>query len=385
VHYPQERANMFQTALNQGTTATDTALDVELRKVFKVFNGETAVRGVDLNIRQGEFFSILGPSGCGKTTTLRLIAGFETPSAGELMIRGQSMTNTPAYRRPVNTVFQSYALFGHMNVWDNIAFGLRIKKLGKAEIEERVREVLQLVKMESFANRFPGQMSGGQQQRVALARALVNRPAVLLLDEPLGALDLKLRKQMQLELSNLHQELGLTFVMVTHDQEEAMSLSDRIAVMHEGRIEQIGSPEEIYECPQTAFVADFIGDTNLFSGTVESIDRSTLTVRTSANLKIVVQQSDMWSGVTGDSVVVSVRPEKVYLNLYQPEVSVNCFEGRLKNTMYMGTHVHYVVELTSGDKITVRQPNTGGSFPDQNTPIYAYWGTTDCLALGDRS
>ena len=375
---------MFQTALNQGTTATDTALDVELRKVFKVFNGETAVRGVDLSIRQGEFFSILGPSGCGKTTTLRLIAGFETPSAGELMIRGQSMTNTPAYRRPVNTVFQSYALFGHMNVWDNIAFGLRIKKLGKAEIEERVREVLQLVKMESFANRFPGQMSGGQQQRVALARALVNRPAVLLLDEPLGALDLKLRKQMQLELSNLHQELGLTFVMVTHDQEEAMSLSDRIAVMHEGRIEQIGSPEEIYECPQTAFVADFIGDTNLFAGTVESIDRSTLTVRTSANQKIIVQQSDMWSGVTGDSVVVSVRPEKVYLNLYQPEVSVNCFEGRLKNTMYMGTHVHYVVELASGDKITVRQPNTGGSFPDAHTPIYAYWGTNDCLALTDR-
>ena len=384
MHYPQERANMFQTALNQGTTATDTALDVELRKVFKVFNGETAVRGVDLSIRQGEFFSILGPSGCGKTTTLRLIAGFETPSAGELMIRGQSMTNTPAYRRPVNTVFQSYALFGHMNVWDNIAFGLRIKKLGKAEIEERVREVLQLVKMESFANRFPGQMSGGQQQRVALARALVNRPAVLLLDEPLGALDLKLRKQMQLELSNLHQELGLTFVMVTHDQEEAMSLSDRIAVMHEGRIEQIGSPEEIYECPQTAFVADFIGDTNLFAGTVESIDRSTITVRTSANLKIIVQQSDMWSGVTGDSVVVSVRPEKVYLNLYQPEVSVNCFEGRLKNTMYMGTHVHYVVELASGDKITVRQPNTGGSFPDAHTPIYAYWGTNDCLALTDR-
>lgn len=375
---------MFQTALNQGTTATDTALDVELRKVFKVFNGETAVRGVDLSIRQGEFFSILGPSGCGKTTTLRLIAGFETPSAGELMIRGQSMTNTPAYRRPVNTVFQSYALFGHMNVWDNIAFGLRIKKLGKAEIEERVRSVLQLVKMESFANRFPGQMSGGQQQRVALARALVNRPAVLLLDEPLGALDLKLRKQMQLELSNLHQELGLTFVMVTHDQEEAMSLSDRIAVMHEGRIEQIGSPEEIYECPQTAFVADFIGDTNLFAGTVESIDRSTITVRTSANLKIIVQQSDMWSGVTGDSVVVSVRPEKVYLNLYQPEVSVNCFEGRLKNTMYMGTHVHYVVELASGDKITVRQPNTGGSFPDAHTPIYAYWGTNDCLALTDR-
>jgi spermidine/putrescine transport system ATP-binding protein len=375
---------MFQTALNQGTTATDTGLDVELRKVFKVFNGETAVRGVDLDIRQGEFFSILGPSGCGKTTTLRLMAGFETPSAGDVMIRGQSMTNTPPYRRPVNTVFQSYALFGHITVWENIAFGLRIKKLGKAEIDERVREVLNLVKMESFANRYPSQLSGGQQQRVALARALVNRPAVLLLDEPLGALDLKLRKQMQVELSNLHQDLGLTFVMVTHDQEEAMSLSDRIAVMHEGRIEQIGTPQEIYECPQTAFVADFIGDTNLLAGRVEACDRATLTVRTKSNLKIVVQQSDKWNGSTGDSTVVSVRPEKIYLNLYQPDVSVNCFEGRLKHTMYMGTHVHYVVELVSGDCITVRQPNTGGSFPDPHTPIYAYWGTTDCLVLSDQ-
>ncbi|MDB9512914.1 ABC transporter ATP-binding protein [Kamptonema animale CS-326] len=375
---------MFQTALNQGTTVAETGFDVELRKVFKVFNGETAVRGVDLDIRQGEFFSILGPSGCGKTTTLRLMAGFETPSAGDVMIRGQSMTNTPPYRRPVNTVFQSYALFGHMSVWENIAFGLRIKRQGKAEVEEGVREALRLVKMESFANRFPAQLSGGQQQRVALARALVNRPAVLLLDEPLGALDLKLRKQMQVELSNLHQDLGLTFVMVTHDQEEAMSLSDRIAVMHEGRIEQIGSPEEIYECPQTAFVADFIGDTNLFPGRVEASDRSTLTIRTKSNLKIVVQQSDMWSGGTGESAVVSVRPEKVYLNLYQPDVSVNCFEGRLKHTMYMGTHVHYVVELVSGDRITVRQPNTGGSFPDAHTPIYAYWGTTDCLALSDQ-
>lgn len=375
---------MFQTALNQGTTATDTSFDVELRKVFKVFNGETAVRGVDLDIRRGEFFSILGPSGCGKTTTLRLIAGFETPSAGEVMIRGQSMTQTPPYRRPVNTVFQSYALFNHMTVWDNIAFGLRIKRLGKAEVEERVREALRLVKMESFANRFPNQMSGGQQQRVALARALVNRPAVLLLDEPLGALDLKLRKQMQVELSNLHQDLGLTFVMVTHDQEEAMSLSNRIAVMHEGRIEQIGTPEEIYECPQTAFVADFIGDTNLFPGRVESNDRSTVTVRTKSGLKITVQQSDLWNGATGDSVVVSVRPEKVYLNLYAPEVSVNCFEGRLKTVMYLGTHVQYVVELLSGDRITVRQPNTGGSFPEPHTPIYAYWGTTDCLALSER-
>ncbi|HBW56772.1 MAG TPA: spermidine/putrescine ABC transporter ATP-binding protein, partial [Oscillatoriales bacterium UBA8482] len=226
---------MLQAATqNQGAIGAQTKLDVELRRVFKVFNGETAVRGVDLDIRRGEFFSILGPSGCGKTTTLRLIAGFEMPSAGEVLIRGQSVTQTPAYLRPVNTVFQSYALFNHLTVWENIAFGLRLKRKSKPEVEEKVREALTLVKMESFANRYPSQMSGGQQQRVALARVLVNRPAVLLLDEPLGALDLKLRKQMQVELTNLHRNLGLTFILVTHDQEEAMSLSERIAVMHDG-------------------------------------------------------------------------------------------------------------------------------------------------------
>lgn len=374
---------MFQTLTNQGAKATDTEVDVELRKVFKVFNGDTAVRGVDLAIKQGEFFSILGPSGCGKTTTLRLIAGFETPSAGDVMIRGQSMTQIPPYRRPVNTVFQSYALFNHLTVWDNIAFGLKIKRLGKVELDERVREALSLVKMESFATRYPNQLSGGQQQRVALARALVNRPAVLLLDEPLGALDLKLRKQMQMELSNLHRDLGLTFVMVTHDQDEAMSLSDRIAVMHDGRIEQMGTPGEIYECPQTSFVADFIGDTNMFHGRVEGIDRSTVQVRTNSGLKILVQQSDMWHGNIGDQVATIVRPEKVYLSLYTPETPVNCFEGRLQNIMYLGTHVNYLVELLSGDRITVKQPNTGGALPDRHTPIYIYWATTDCLALAD--
>ena len=251
---------------NQRSTAADTGFDVELRKVSKVFNGEAAVRGIDLRIRRGEFFSILGPSGCGKTTTLRMIAGFDLPSAGELFIQGQLMTHVPPYRRPVNTVFQSYALFNHLTVRENIAFGLRLKKQSKADISDRVQKIMQLVKMEAFANRFPAQLSGGQQQRVALARALVNRPAVLLLDEPLGALDLKLRKEMQVELSNLHQELELTFVMVTHDQEEALSLSDRIAVMNLGKIEQVDTPNRIYEQPQTPFVADFIGDTNLFPG-----------------------------------------------------------------------------------------------------------------------
>jgi spermidine/putrescine transport system ATP-binding protein len=374
---------MFQTATHdRNATPTDTALDVELRKVFKVFNGETAVRGVDLDIRRGEFFSILGPSGCGKTTTLRLIAGFETPSAGELLIRGQSMTQIPPYRRPVNTVFQSYALFGHLNVWENIAFGLRIKRQGKAEIEDRVREALQLVKMEAYSHRFPAQLSGGQQQRVALARALVNRPAVLLLDEPLGALDLKLRKEMQVELSNLHQDLGLTFVTVTHDQEEALSMSDRIAVMNHGRIEQIGSPKEIYERPRSPFVADFIGDTNLFKGRLETSDGSTLQVFTDRKLKIVVQPQESWNhSGSGEQIVVSVRPEKIQLSLYPPSVPANIFEGRLKHVMYLGTHVHYVVELLSGDTLTVMQPNTAGSLPDTDTPIYASWAPADCIAL----
>lgn len=355
--------------------------DVELRKVFKVFNGETAVRGIDLNIQQGEFFSILGPSGCGKTTTLRMIAGFDEPTAGEVLIRGQAMSGVPPYRRPVNTVFQSYALFSHMTVWDNVAFGLRIQNKGKAEVQERVREALQLVKMESFARRFPAQLSGGQQQRVALARALINRPTVVLLDEPLGALDLKLRKEMQVELSNLHKDLGVTFIMVTHDQEEALSLSDRIAVMNEGRVEQVGSPSQIYEYPQTPFVADFIGDTNLFQGRVEASDASALKVKTERGLKIVVEPPQNWQDVATGSVVVSVRPEKIRVSLDGPGSHTNCFEGRLKHTMYMGTHVHYVVELESGDSLMVLQPNRLASLPDSHTPIYVYWAASDCLAL----
>ncbi|AFZ13919.1 spermidine/putrescine ABC transporter ATPase subunit [Crinalium epipsammum PCC 9333] len=363
---------------------TTAELDIELRRVFKVFNGETAVRGVDLEIHRGEFFSILGPSGCGKTTTLRLIAGFDSPSAGEVLIQGQSMNHVPPYRRPVNTVFQSYALFNHLNVWENIAFGLRIKKLSASEVEYRVKEALKLVKMEAYTHRFPSQMSGGQQQRVALARALVNRPTVVLLDEPLGALDLKLRKEMQVELSNLHQDLGVTFVMVTHDQEEALSLSDRIAVMRAGKIEQIGTPTEIYERPRTQFIADFIGDTNLFQGRIEAADASSLEIVTNNNLRIVVEPSDHRDqNVSTHEVSVSVRPEKINLSLSAPATSVNCFEGRLKHVMYLGTHVHYVVELLTGDRLTVRQLNTNGSLFEPHTPIYVYWEAKDCLALKD--
>jgi spermidine/putrescine transport system ATP-binding protein len=374
---------MSQTSVKeQRAPDIATELDVELRKVFKVFDGETAVRGVDLGIHRGEFFSILGPSGCGKTTTLRLIAGFETPSAGEVLIQGQPMNHVPPHRRPVNTVFQSYALFNHLRVAENIAFGLRLKKLKPTEVEERVKQALKQVKMEGYANRFPVQLSGGQQQRVALARALVNRPAVLLLDEPLGALDLKLRKEMQVELSNLHRELGLTFVMVTHDQEEALSLSDRIAVMRGGKIEQVGTPTEIYERPKTPFVADFIGDTNLFKGRIESSDASSVQIVTPTGLKMVVQHKYANSAASSSTdVVVSVRPEKIRLSLSPPESKINCFEGRLQNVMYLGTHVHYVVELTSGDRLTVRLPNVTSKLPDANTPVYARWAPTDCLAL----
>jgi spermidine/putrescine transport system ATP-binding protein len=374
---------MSQTSVKeQRSPDTAAELDVELRKVFKVFDGETAVRGVDLNIRRGEFFSILGPSGCGKTTTLRLVAGFDLPSAGEVLIQGQPMTHIPPHRRPVNTVFQSYALFNHLSVRENIAFGLRLKKLKGAEVDERVRQALKLVKMEDYANRFPAQLSGGQQQRVALARALVNRPTVVLLDEPLGALDLKLRKEMQVELSNLHQDLGLTFIMVTHDQEEALSLSDRIAVMRAGKIEQIGTPTEIYERPRTTFVADFIGDTNLFKGRVETADSSSLQITTTTGLKIVVQSKSS-KELTSHSkdLAVSVRPEKIRLSLSPPDSTINCFEGRLKHVMYLGTHVHYVVELLSGDRLTVMLPNVTSKLPDPNTPVYARWAATDCLAL----
>ena len=372
---------MSQAAIQNRTfTTADTEFDVELRKVFKVYNHEPVVRGVDLTICRGEFFSILGPSGCGKTTTLRLVAGFETPSSGEVLIRGQSVNRVPPYRRPVNTVFQSYALFSHLTVWENIAFGLRLKKQSKAEVQKQVDEALKLVKMDGFAKRFPAQLSGGQQQRVALARALVNRPAVLLLDEPLGALDLKLRKEMQVELSTLHQELGLTFVMVTHDQEEAMSLSDRIAVMNQGNIEQIDSPERIYEHPKTPFVADFIGDTNLFYGKIEGFSANALWLITDNGLKMKAKPSNGES-LTSGSVVVSVRPEKIRLSRSPFEHEANAFEGRLRTVMYLGTHVHYGVELASGDRLTVMQPNISGDLPGEDTPLYLAWDLNDCLAL----
>ncbi|NJN76396.1 MAG: ABC transporter ATP-binding protein [Synechococcaceae cyanobacterium RL_1_2] len=378
---------MDQTTALESTDRDFSApnLDVELRQVYKIFNGETAVSGINLQINQGEFFSILGPSGCGKTTTLRLIAGFEAPSAGEVLIQANNVNEVPSYRRPVNTVFQSYALFGHLTVAENIAFGLKIKNLPKSEIRQRVHEALVGVKMETYANRFPAQLSGGQQQRVALARALVNKPAVVLLDEPLGALDLKLRKEMQVELSRLHQELGLTFVMVTHDQEEALSLSDRIAVMRKGRIEQIGTPNEIYEQPISPFVADFIGDANLFDGYVEQSDSQQLQVITPKGWQILVgpkQEPFRPEGWKHQEVVVSVRPESIRLSGEMPNQIFNVYEGKLLHTMYMGTYVQFVIELGTGEMITVTEPTgTPAAAIKRGETVFISWLTTDCIAL----
>jgi len=371
---------MFFTKKNPAPEMEPAEFDVELRGISKVFRGEVAVRDLDLQIAPGEFFSILGPSGCGKTTTLRLIAGFEKASAGEIMIQGQSMDRIPAHKRPVNTVFQSYALFNHLTVTENVAFGLKLQRLKNKEIQERVQEILALVKMDDFGKRLPHQLSGGQQQRVALARALVNRPQVLLLDEPLGALDLKLRKEMQVELSNLHRDLGMTFIMVTHDQEEALSLSDRIAVMREGKIDQIGSPSEIYEYPRTPFVADFIGDTNLFRGRSFS-NGNAIQVTTDEGMELVIQPRHKLPSPMPDDVTVSIRPEKMKISLQAPANNLNCFEGRLRNVMYKGTHAYYLVELLNGKTLTIMYPKASNNLPSTDTPIYVAWHPADCLIV----
>ncbi|MEM8641722.1 MAG: ABC transporter ATP-binding protein [Cyanobacteria bacterium P01_G01_bin.54] len=358
--------------------------DVELQQVYKSFDGESVINGVNLQISPGEFFCILGPSGCGKTTLLRMIAGFEFPTSGQVRIQNQVMNRVPPYKRPVNTVFQSYALFNHLTVAENVAFGLKLKRLAVPEIQERVAAALAGVRLETYAGRYPRQLSGGQRQRVALARALVNRPAVVLLDEPLGALDLKLRKEMQVELSRLHQEVGLTFVMVTHDQEEALSLSDRIAVVRQGQIEQVGTPSEIYEHPQTAFVADFIGETNLFVGEVKAQEGDRLQVKTTTGLSLCSRALPQ----APKTIHLSIRPEKIHLSA-QPSDQDNCFAGRIEHTMYLGTHVQYVVALQSAEgnektplpTVMVRQPNPGSPDIAHQTAIYVSWSAQDCLTF----
>ena len=321
---------------------------VELCDVVKTFQTPegTAVNAVDhvsLQIKNGEFFSLLGSSGCGKTTSLRMIAGFEWPTSGEVCINGTGMGHTPPFKRPVNTVFQNYALFQHMTVFENIAFGLQMEHVPKPEIETRVNQALEMVKLDKMGKRHPRQLSGGQQQRIALARALVKRPAVLLLDEPLGALDLKLRKEMQLELKALQKEVGITFIYVTHDQEEALTMSDRIAVMSHGKVMQCASPIEVYERPNCRFVADFIGETNLLSGEVRSAEKEHVTV-------YIPQMEEEIGGISmtpvslGQQVFVSIRPEKIRI-ADRHAINENCFPCKVINTTYTGSDTRVVVEI----------------------------------------
>jgi spermidine/putrescine transport system ATP-binding protein len=336
------------------TVATD--VEVRLVDVVKKFGDVVAVDHIDLEVRDGEFFSLLGPSGCGKTTTLRMIGGFEEPTSGLIELAGQDVTWLPPYRRNVNTVFQNYALFPHLTIFENVAFGLRRKKVRDAEIKIRVGEMLALVELAGFERRKPTQISGGQAQRVALARALINRPAVLLLDEPLGALDLKLRKQMQLELKRIQQEVGITFIYVTHDQEEAMTMSDRIAVMNRGRYEQLADPETLYERPATRFVAGFLGVSNLLRGTVlEQVD-GYAAVRLAGDEVVRVPGTAV--GATG-AVEVGVRPEKIRLfgPGSEPPPGFNVLAGTIRDASYIGVSTQYVVETRAGGRLSVYEQN----------------------------
>ncbi len=333
---------------------------VELRNVRKIFGDVTAVNGVSLSVQHGEFVTLLGPSGCGKTTTLRMIGGFESPTDGKVLIKGEEMGKRPPYRRPVNTVFQNFALFPHLTVGQNIGYGLEMSRTRKDERVRRVNEILELVRLPHIEKRTPDELSGGQQQRVALARALVNRPEVLLLDEPLGALDMKLRKAMQLELKRLNREVGATFIYVTHDQEEALTMSDRIAIMNEGRILQIGPPEEIYERPQNRFVADFIGQTNLIAGRVIQVRNGTVEVE--VDLSGIVRGQVTDSSPTGE-VAIAVRPEKIafasdFPGLAAPE-GWNSLIGTVVELVYVGTHTQHLLRLANGGMVTVLRQNSG--------------------------
>ena len=347
-------------------------VDVRLDHITKRFHEVVAVDDLSLEIERGEFFSMLGPSGCGKTTTLRMIGGFEEASGGTIYLGDADVTGLPPFKRDVNTVFQNYALFPHLTVFENVAFGLRRRKVPDAEIGTQVKAMLELVELPGYETRKPSQLSGGQQQRVALARALINHPRVLLLDEPLGALDLKLRKQMQLELKRIQTEVGITFIYVTHDQEEAMTMSDRIAVMRAGRIEQLGDPEELYERPRTAFVAGFLGVSNLLDGDVAGSDGSLVTVRLRDGTLLRAPAE----GVASDGPVrIGVRPEKLRVDARAEAGAtdgLNALSGTVLDASYIGVSTQYLVQTADGHRLTVYAQNLDTA------------GAGDLLADGQR-
>ncbi|HYW58039.1 MAG TPA: polyamine ABC transporter ATP-binding protein [Polaromonas sp.] len=341
--------------------------------LVKRFDGVAAVDDVSLSIAKGEIFALLGSSGCGKSTLLRMLAGFEKPTAGAVYLDGVDIASFPPYERPINMMFQSYALFPHLNIWDNIAFGLKREGMPKAQIEERVQEMLKLVQLESFSKRKPHQLSGGQQQRVALARSLAKKPQLLLLDEPLGALDKKLRERTQFELVNILESVGVTCVMVTHDQEEAMAMATRIAVMSQGRVLQVGTPQEIYEHPNCRFVADFIGNVNLMEGelTLDEVDRCEVTTQHG-----VVNVGHGISGALGMAAAIAVRPEKIHIAKTRPDVSVNLFHGHVREIAYFGSYNSFVVEMPDGRIMKVTETNaTRHDSRDitWNDPVFIWW------------
>jgi spermidine/putrescine transport system ATP-binding protein len=360
---------MADTRVQAGARTIDLDRDdlaaIELVGVEKEFTGGghdvKAVECVDLRIAEGEFFSMLGPSGCGKTTTLRMIAGFEEPTSGQILLHGRDMVGVPPYRRDVNMVFQQYALFPHMDVFENVAFGLRRKKVGKDEIRRRVAEALALVELEGREKRKPRQLSGGQQQRVALARALVNRPRALLLDEPLGALDLKLRQAMQLELKRIQREVGITFVYVTHDQEEALTMSDRLVVMNAGRIEQLGSPRELYEHPATRFVANFIGTSNILTGRLERRGDTWALGGLGPDQRVLV--ADPGGAQPGQEVELAVRPEKIVLRAEQdpPPPDRTALRVTVHEVVYLGTSTQYRTVTDGGTAVAVYRQNASAT------------------------
>ncbi len=360
-------------------------IDVQLEHVTKRFDAVTAVNGVSLEVRQGEVLALLGPSGCGKTTTLRIVAGFEDPDVGLVMIRGAVVNDVPTYRRNLGMVFQHYALFPHMTVFENVAFGLKMRGVARREILRRVAQAMALVRLEGLEDRRPSQLSGGQQQRVALARAVVTKPAVLLLDEPLGALDKKLREQMQVEIRALQREVGITTIFVTHDQEEALTLADRIAVMERGEIVQIGTPTEIYERPRSRFVSDFIGISNFLTGRLVAREGGALTVELPGGLRVRAAATDVAERLAlGDTVELAVRPEKIQLAAAAGPAA-NRVSGRVENVVYLGAVTYYYLRIPGDTRLVVMEQNQAPR-PDSpphpvGSTVSAAWDLESTLPL----
>ena len=359
---------------------------LRFKGISKCFGATRAVNNVNLSIKRGEIFSLLGPSGCGKTTLLRMLAGFETPTQGSIILGGMDITDVPANKRKVNTVFQSYALFPHMTVRENIAYGLTIAHEPKELIREKVDQMLTMIQMQEHANKKPSQISGGQKQRTAIARALVLKPEVLLLDEPLAALDLKLRQKMLMELSLIHDEVGITFIYVTHDQGEAMSISDRIAVMNNGHIEQVGTPAEIYEAPRSSFVAAFIGDTNFFDGKISKVIDAEYCILDVPDLPPILCFNDKKLAL-GANVHLSIRPEKFQISLEKPQVSdkYNVLEGKVEDVVYQGDHTKYWVTIADDWKIALTRQHTRFMLDEKpitwNDHVFVYWFADDGFML----